>query len=224
MGKQFEKKFMHPTRRKLVDMIHTGEYEKSTQVSFSDNKVEVKRNVGDVWEDKDGNLWEQKDWGKIKKSKISDTLSQVRQYLQEISNCTASECDVKGKYSNTDKKLISKTGFCAGCLARQEQQIQIDGLWEEYAKYRIFSNMAAYGTEVLQQLNQALQDVTNIHEFINDDGSIEVWKDNSDTELLRSQIETDIENAKKELLEVIENRNSAYELLKDKNYELVQKI
>ena len=224
MGKQFEKKFMHPTRRKLVDMVQTGEYAKSTQVSFSNNNVEVKRNVGDVWEDKDGNLWEQKDWGKIKKSKISDTLSQVRQYLQEISQCDASDCDVKGKYSNADKKLISKTGFCAGCLAKREQQIQIDGLWEEYSKYRIFSNMAAYGTEVLQQLNQALEDVTNIHEYVNDDGSVEVWKDNSDVDVLRSQIETDIENAKKELSEVIQTRNAAYELLKDKNYELVQPL
>jgi hypothetical protein len=224
MGKQFERKFMHPTRRKLVDMIQTGEYSKSTQVSFSDVKADVKRNIGDTWEDKDGNLWEQKEWGKVKKSKLTDTLSQVRQYLQEISQCNASDCDVSGKYSNADKKLISKTGFCAGCLAKREQQIQNDGLWEEYAKYKVYSNMAAYGTEVLQQLTQALQDVTNIHEYVNDDGSVEVWKDNSDMELLRSQIETDIENAKKELSEVIETRNSAYELLKNKNYELVQKI
>ena len=33
--KQFNKKFMHPTRRKLVNMIQTGEYDKDTQVSFS---------------------------------------------------------------------------------------------------------------------------------------------------------------------------------------------
>ena len=36
MAKEFNKKFMHPTRRKLVDMVLTGgEYEKSTQISFS---------------------------------------------------------------------------------------------------------------------------------------------------------------------------------------------
>jgi len=224
MAKQFERKFMHPTRRKLVDMIHTGEYDKSTQISFSDIKTETNRNVGDVWEDKDGNLWEQKEWGKVKKSKSSDTMSQVRNYLQQISKCKASDCDVKGKYSSADKKLISKTGFCAGCLAKREQQIQNDGLWEEYAKYKVYSNMAAYGTEVLQQLNQAYHDVTNIHEFVNEDGSLETWKENSDVDLLKSQIEADIENAKKELSEVIEKRNSAYELLKTKNYELVQKI
>jgi hypothetical protein len=224
MGKQFEKKFMHPTRRKLVDMVQTGEYSKPTQVSFSNTNIEVQKNVGDTWEDKDGNLWEQKDWGKIKKSKSSDTLTHVRQYLQSISKCTASNCDVSGTYSNSDKKLISKTGFCAGCLAKREQQIQNDGLWEEYSKYKVYSNMAAYGTEVLQQLTEALQDVTNIHEYVNEDGSVEVWKDNSDIQLLKSQIETDIENAKKELSEVIEIKNSAYELLKNKNYELVQKI
>jgi hypothetical protein len=53
---------------------------------------------------------------------------------------------------------------------------------------------------------------------------LETWKENSDVDLLKSQIEADIENAKKELSEVIEKRNSAYELLKTKNYELVQKI
>jgi hypothetical protein len=224
MKKDFDKKFMHPTRRKLVDMVFSGEYDKNTQVSFSDVKQEEKRNVGDVWQDKDGNVWEQKDWGRVKKSKLSDALHTVRQYLQESSKCKASDCDVKGTYSSADKKLISKTGFCAGCLARRETQIQVDGLWEEYNKYKVYSNMAAYGTEVLQQLNQALNEVTNIHEYINDDGSVEVWKDNTDVQTLRLQLETDIENAKKELSEVIEKRNSAYELLKEKNYELVQKI
>ena len=35
MGKEFKRKFMHPTRRKLVDMVNTGEYAKNTQVGWS---------------------------------------------------------------------------------------------------------------------------------------------------------------------------------------------
>lgn len=224
MKKKFDTKFMHPTRRKLVNMVHSGEYEKDIQISLSDIKNEEKRNVGDVWEDDKGNVWEQKDWGKIKKSKLTDTLSNVRKYLQTSLKCSATDCDVKGNYSNADKKLIQKTNFCAGCLSKRELQIQMDGLWEEYTKYKLASNMAAYGTDVLQQLTQALHEVKNIHEYVNEDGSVETWKENTDVEVLKLQIETDIEKAKKELLEVIEVRNSAYELLKDKNYELVQAI
>mgnify|MGYP000465828901 CR=1 FL=1 len=223
--KKFERKFMHPTRRKLADMVRTGEYEKNTQIGFSDIKEqEVKRNVGDIWSDSDGNVWEQKDFGKVKSSKMSNVMSELRKHIESLSQCKADDCDVSGKFSNSDKKLISKTGYCAGCLAKRELIIKKDGLWESYEQYRIYSNMADYGTDVLEKWNQALNEVSNIHEYVNDDGSVEQWQSNDDVQTLKAQIEADIENGKKELLEVIEKRNAAYELLKDKNYELVQPL
>ena len=220
--KKFNKKFMHPTRRKLVNMIQTGEYEKDTQISLSDIKETTKRNVGDVWEE-NGVVWEQKSYGRVKQSKASSELSKVRKYLEEKSSCQSEECDIQ-KYSTADKKLISKTGFCAVCLSKKENKIKLDGLWKEYEEYKIYSNMAAHGTEVLQKWNQALNEIKNIHEYVNDDGSLEKWSSNEDVEILREQIETDIENGKKELIEVIEKRNAAYEKLKPMNYELVKEI
>ena len=220
--KKFNKKFMHPTRRKLVNMIQTGEYQKDTQISLSDVKETTKRNVGDVWEE-NGIVWEQKSYGKVKQSKASSELSKVRQYLEIKSSCQSEDCN-KQKYSSADKKLISKTGFCTVCLAKKEQIIRLDGLWKEYEDYKIYSNMAAYGTEVLEKWNQALKEVSNIHEYINDDGSVEKWSSNEDVDVLKKQIETDIENGKKELTEVIEKRNAAYEKLKPMNYELVKEI
>ena len=220
--KQFNKKFMHPTRRKLVDMVHTGEYQKNTQISFSDVKEQTKRSVGDVWEE-GGVIWEQKEYGKVKQSKASSELAKVRQFIQKSSECKASDCD-KNKYGPTDKQLIKKTGFCSVCLSKREAIIKTDGLWEAYNEYKVYSNMAAYGTDILEKWNQALSEVTNIHEYINDDGSVEKWSSNEDVQTLKAQIETDIENGKKELIEVIEKRNAAYELLKDKNYELVQPL
>ena len=50
MAKEFKRKFMHPTRRKLADMVKTGgEYDKNTQIGYEGKKIE--RKVGDVWED-----------------------------------------------------------------------------------------------------------------------------------------------------------------------------
>jgi len=220
--KQFNKKFMHPTRRKLVNMIQTGEYQKDTQISLSTTKETTKRNVGDVWEE-DGVVWEQKSYGKVKQSKLSNELVKVRQYIQSQSECRNIEC-TKQKYSSSDKKLISKTGFCAICLGEREKQIKLDGLWKEYEDYKVYSNMAAYGTEVLQKWNQALNEVSNIHQYINDDGSVEKWSSNEDVQTLKAQIEKDIENGRKELTEVIEKRNAAYQKLKPMNYELVKEI
>tara|TARA_B110000240_G_scaffold51688_1_gene59092 strand:+ start:2968 stop:3618 length:651 start_codon:yes stop_codon:yes gene_type:complete len=216
---------MHPTRRKLADMVQTGEYQKNTQVAFSDIKEEdTKRKVGDIWDDADGNVWEQKDFGKVKQSKMSNVMAELRNYIEKQSQCKADDCDVSGKFSKPDKKLISKTGYCAGCLAKRELTIKLDGLWESYEEYRIYSNMADYGTDIIEKWNQALSEVGNIHEYVNDDGSVEQWQSNDDVQTLKAQIEDDIKNGKKELTEVIEKRNVAYEKLKHKNYELVKEI
>jgi len=143
--KKFSRKFMHPTRRKLADMVKTGEYEKNTQIGFSDIKEEeVKREVGDIWNDSDGNVWEQKDFGKVKSSKMSNVMSELRRHIESLHQCKADDCDVSGKFSKSDKTLISKTGYCAGCLAKRELIIKQDGLWKSYEEYRIYSNMADY--------------------------------------------------------------------------------
>jgi hypothetical protein len=220
--KKFKKKFMHPTRRKLVNMIETGEYQKDTQVSLSGIKEITKRNIGDIWEE-DGSVYEQKSYGKVKQSKLSNELSKVRKYLEEQSKCKSDDCETN-TYSRADKTLISKTTFCAVCLAKKEQQIKLDGLWKEYEEYKIYSNMAAHGTDTIEKWNQALHEVSNIHEYINDDGSVEKWASNEDVQTLRTQIETDIENGKTELTEVIEKRNTAFLKLKPMNYELVKDI
>jgi len=223
--KKFNRKFMHPTRKKLADMVQTGEYKKDTQVSFSDIKQEEsKRELGDIWEDTDGNIWEQKDFGKVKSSKMSNAMSELRNYIENLSKCKADDCDVSGVYSKSDKTLVSKTGYCAGCLGKRELVIKVDGLWDEYEKYRMYSNMADYGTDILEKWNQALTEVSNIHEYVNDDGSVEKWKSNDDVHTLKTQISDDIENGKTELTDVIEKRNTAYEKLKHKNYELVKEI
>jgi hypothetical protein len=225
MAKQFNKKFMHPTRRKLVDMVmNNGEYQKDTFVSFAQTNENIKRNIGDVWEDKDGNIWEQKGFGKVKKSKLTDTMSEVRQYLQTISNCKADDCDVKGKYSRADKKLISKTSYCAGCLARRETQIKLDGLWEEYQVYKISTNMLEHGKEILAKLQQAYNDAKQEYEYVNEDGTLEKWVMEKDVEKLKAEIMVDITETKEKLERIEEERNIAWDRLKDKNYELVKSL
>ena len=38
MAKEFKRKFMHPTRRKLADMVKTGQYEKNQSVGWEAKK------------------------------------------------------------------------------------------------------------------------------------------------------------------------------------------
>jgi len=83
MGKEFNKKYMHPTRRKLVDMIYTGEYDKSTQIGY--DKVQETRNIGDIWED-EHHRYEKKDGYILKTGKNSEALQEIRDYIAKNQN------------------------------------------------------------------------------------------------------------------------------------------
>ena len=48
-NKSFQKKFMHPTRRKLVDMVLYGkDYETDTKLGYDSGESTRKRAVGEV--------------------------------------------------------------------------------------------------------------------------------------------------------------------------------
>ena len=110
MAREFNKKFMHPTRKKLVDMVLTGgEYEKGAFVSFAGtDKQEIKRKVGDKWTDEDGKSWEQHAGGKVQTSELGDIMAETRAYLDALNRCKSDTCKTI-KITRADKKLISKT-------------------------------------------------------------------------------------------------------------------
>ena len=225
MAKEFNKKFMHPTRRKLVDMVmHGAEYEKESFISFSGaDKKKIKREVGDKWTDDNGKSYEQLEAGKIETSELSDTMAEVRAYLDKLNTCKSETCKTI-KVGRVDKKLISKTGYCLHCLTIRESQIKVDGLWEAYEDYKMYSNMIAHGKDVISQFQQAYTDAKQTYEVVQEDGKIETWSMERDVNELKAEIMTDIINFEKEIEEVTKLRNEAYKKLKDKNYDLVRPL
>lgn len=220
MAKQFDKKYMHPTRRKLVDMVLYGkEYDTDARIGY-EGEASKKREVGEVWTDGDGVTWEQQSWGRLQQSSLSETMSEVRNWLQKQRECSNESCE-KIKFGYTDKQLIKKTGYCVDCLVDREAVIKTDGLWVEYSQYRMAQNMISHGNEVLSQLNQALKDVKSEYEIVNEDGSIEKWKMEKGVDELKNEIQTDITKINDELKEIILVRDTAWEKLKDKNYDLI---
>jgi hypothetical protein len=223
MAKEFNKKFMHPTRRKLVDMVlHGKEYEKEAFISFSGaDKEKVTRKVGEKWTDDDGKSWEQLEAGKIQTSELGDIMAETRAYLDRLNSCKADDCNTI-KLNRIDKKLVSKTGYCTTCLAKRETKIKVDGLWTEYEDYKIYSNMIAYGKDVLAQFRQALADCKQEYEMVNEDGTIEKWRMERNVDEMKAEISADIEKYENEIQQITELRNEAYEKLKNKNYDLVR--
>ena len=223
MAKEFNKKFMHPTRRKLVDMVmHGAEYEKESFISFSGaDKEIVKRKVGEKWTDENGRSWEQSEGGKIEFSELGDIMAETRAYLDKLNRCKSDKCKTI-KIGRVDKKLISKTGYCLHCLTIKEAEIKYDGLWNEYEDYKIYSNMIAYGNDVLAQFKQAYRDAKQTYEVVQEDGTIEKWSMERDVTELKAEILTDITRFEEEIEQAKKLRNEAWDKLKDKGYDLVK--
>jgi hypothetical protein len=225
MAKEFNKKFMHPTRRKLVDMVlHGADYEKEAFISFAGaDKQKVKRKVGEKWTDEDGKNYEQLEAGKIQTSELSDTMQEVRAYLDKLNTCKAEDCKTI-KITRVDKKMISKTGYCLHCVSKREGKIKTDGLWKEYEDYKIYSNMISHGKEIVAQFEQAYKDCKQEYEIVKEDGTLEKWVLERDAEEMKAEILKDIENYNTEIEMAIKLRDDAWEKLKDKNYDLVRPL
>ena len=225
MAKEFNKKFMHPTRRKLVDMVmHGAEYEKESFISFSGaDKEIIKRKVGEKWTDEDGKSWEQLEAGKVQTSELGDIMAETRAYLDKLNSCKSDNCKTI-KIGRVDKKLISKTGYCLHCLTIRESQIKVDGLWDAYEDYKIFSNMIAHGTDIVAQFKQAYRDAKQTYEVVQEDGKIEKWSMERDVEELKAEILLEIIKFEGEIEQATKLRNEAYDKLKDKNYDLVRPL
>jgi hypothetical protein len=215
MGKEFKRKYMHPTRRKLVDMVQTGEYDKNTLVGYT--KAKETHKVGDVWED-EHNKYEQKEGYILKTGKNSEALQEIRKYLEEKSKCKNPECKTIKK-SEKDLKLITKGGFCINCTAERETKLKTEGVWKEYQDYKVWTNMIVYGKQKLEELKQSIAEVKPYYEYVNEDGTSERWNLPKSVEETKSEIQEMINYGENEIKELEEKRNIAFSILKEKNYE-----
>ena len=216
MGKEFKKKYMHPTRRKLVNMIKTGEYEKNTTIGWNAKKEE--RKVGDVWED-EHHRYEKKEGYTLKTNKNSETFQEIRKYLEEKSKCKNSECQTK-KITAKDKKFIEKGGFCINCTIDREHEIRTAGLWEEYQNYKVWTRMILVGKGEIEQYKQTMDDLKEEYEMVGAEGKVtETWKLPKPIDEVKAEIQELIDYGEGEIKELEAKKEEAFNKIKEKNYE-----
>ena len=214
MGKEFKKKYMHPTRRKLVDMVQTGKYEKNATVGYEAKKET--RKIGDVWED-EHNRYEKKEGYILKTGKNHESIQEIRNYLKEKSKC---KMYPNKQYTAKDKKLIEKTGYCLDALVEIEHEIKTKGLFKEYSDYKVFTRMLIFGKAKLDELRQSLSDLKEEYDMHNGEGQItETWKLPKPIEEVRADINEMIESGQKELKQLEKERNEVFDKLKEAKME-----
>jgi hypothetical protein len=214
MGKEFKKKYMHPTRRKLLDMVHTGEYDKNATIGY-EGKTEI-RNVGDVWED-EHHKYEKKDGFIVKTGKNHKQIQEIRKYLEEKSKC---KMYPNKQYTAKDKKLIQKTGYCLDALVEIEHEIKTKGLFKEYSDYKVFTRMLIFGKAKLDEFKHSLDELKEEYEMMGSDGKVtESWKLPKPIEEVRADINEMIADGEVEIKELEEKRNEVFDKLKEAKME-----
>ncbi len=212
--KSFEEKnnYIHPTRKKIIDTVF-GREDNTQRVHGYEGEVESKKEVGEIWTDKEGKTWEQKDGYKISVSQMDD----VRQYLEKLSNCQSENCNTI-KYSMADKKLIRKTGMCATCLAKFESELRADGTYPFYEDYKISNNQLSYVIDLKAQFEEALAGVSQTLEFVNEDGTIQKWHYEVDIEKVKEDLQKDIDGATEAIEALLERKAALEDKLRELNH------
>ena len=217
--KSFEEKnnYIHPTRKKIIDTVF-GRVDNQTTFGY-EGEVETKKEVGEIWTDKEGKKWEQKEGYKISVSQLDD----VRAYLEKLNTCSAEDCNTI-QYGHADKKLIRKTGYCSNCLAKMETQLRIDGTFPFYADYKITRNQIAYVRDLKMRFEDALAGLSKTLEFVNEDGRIEKWNYDVDMDKVKADLQKDIDGATEAIEALLERKAALEEKLCELNHsELIKK-
>jgi hypothetical protein len=205
-------KGMHASRKLIIDTVF-GREDNTQRVHGYEVEAEKKREVGEIWTDKEGKEWEQKDGFKINTTKFDE----VRQFLQKITNCSAEECKTI-QYSTADKKLIAKTGLCANCLAKEESQLRADGTWPYYEDYKISLNKLAYIRDVKDEYEEALKGVSQQIQILNEDGTTQNWQWDIDIDKVKADIQSDIDGAYDAIEALLERKLALEEKLRELNH------
>jgi hypothetical protein len=212
--KSFDEKSkgMHKSRKLIIDTVF-GRTDNNQRVHGYEADTEQKREVGEVWTDKDGKEWEQKEGFKINRSKMDD----VREYLSKLNTCSAENCETI-QYGNADKKLIRKTGLCTSCLAKLESELRIDGTFPFYEDYKISRNQLAYVRDLKMRFEDALAGVTKQFEFVNEDGSMSNWQWDIDLEKVKEDLQKDIDGAADAIEALLERKEALENKLRELNH------
>ena len=205
-------KHIHKSRKLIIDTVF-GRTDDNQNVFGYEKADETKKEVGEIWVDEAGNEWEQKEGFKINTTKLDD----AREYLKKLTTCSSENCGTI-QYSNADKKLIVRTGYCVTCMRKIEQSLREDGSWVFYEDYRITLNKLDFVRDTKSQLEEAFNSVTQQIQMLNEDGSFSKWQWDIDIEKVKVDLKTDIDGAYDAIDALLERKLALEDKLRELNH------
>jgi len=179
---------------KAVSEMIEGNHKTQTKKTVSfDKKEVVRREVGEIWVDDNGQQWEQKNGYKVKVGKFS----KLRQELNSFPNCSKETCTCI-EPSQADLKMKAYHGMCLDCVTEMEHELKLTGEYEQYEKKKLLNNAESWLKQA--EIEKEVLKASLRARFVNEDGSIEEWGSLNEDEVL-ARIDEGFDKFKKEFIE-----------------------
>lgn len=167
-----------------VQQLLNGEHPSQTKKTFGYSATnEVRRNVGDIWEeyDEDGNVkctWEQKDGYRIKSTHGLNSIPEHYSWDKfNYPNCYET-CPTKKtkKYSRLDEKYRKIYGMCTDCATRYETKLKTSGSWQAFEQAKMLANAKSFFNEADDAIEEAAQRLEKVDFVASEQGNVETWQ------------------------------------------------
>ena len=185
---------------KAVNQMIRGEHRTQTQKSKGYEQKSIERQIGESWEDTDGQNWIQKNGYKAKLGK----LSQVRKAIDQ-SICP--QCSKKA--TAFDRQYISAEGKCHDCIVKHETLMHCEGyvknepIYEKWERNKIRQNVNSFLKDAAKDVEMLKKQFTTT-EYVNSDGTIDKWKLPESVESIEMSLDKQFDKFKEELLEKLD--------------------
>lgn len=164
----------------------------------SDKDKFIIRKIGERWVDGSGKEWEQKEYGPVAVTRVSDI---IRAEMNEKCSCCKREIRWGSRH---DRKMYFKTKKCFDCLVEEETQLRLKGKFKLYEAKKLLENELSYLNDIKQKVKESKEylasDGSKKLTFVNSNGLVEEWDNNVRSELAAS-IEKDWKTCLKKIKE-----------------------
>jgi hypothetical protein len=213
-GNKDKKTWMHPSRKKILDVMHGRE---SGTATVGWDKVKEKKEVGDRWFDANGKEWEQHEGFKSAVTQYDE----AREYLDTLNTCKSKECKTFNP-KGANLRFIKQSGYCINCLVDREAKLRAEGIYQNYEYWKM--NSQALGTikDDLARFEQARKDADTVPTIVNEDGSIEKWSIDGDIEKVKRDLDSDIAGLNELIITFQTAVDEDWEIIKEKYNEIFE--
>jgi hypothetical protein len=175
LKKQFQQKDVQRLRN-----LMTGKHGDKTTVGVGYTKQHEFHEEGDLWEE-DGRTWTIKNGVKQNITKLDKAKESIHMPLF----CPCCNNLMKNKY---DKGFYLQYKRCFGCQVEFETELRIKGLWVDYEKHIINSDIDSMINEFSIWIDEEINETNT--SYITEAGDIERWVGSSKKKLLENKEDT----------------------------------